>query len=134
MYAAMEPRPRSSGAPATTTAAIIAQAKASSSTAPPAAPCRDVMNISSDDDLLVGDPFLMAFGAPPPQEEPTVPWRGPEQHFIGDRPTQLETTQQAATAEQHVAALDAINRGYVNPGGAASGEGEERPAPEPAHR
>lgn len=67
---------RSSGAQ-TTTAAMIAQAKASCSSAPPAAPARDVMDITSDDGLPVCDPFMMAFGAPPPQEESTVPWRGP---------------------------------------------------------
>lgn len=103
-----------SGAGAAATATMIAQAKASCSSAPPTS-ARDVMEISSDDDLFVGDPFVMAFAAPPRQEESTIPWRGPEQHFIGDAPTQMETTQQASAADQHAAALDAINLGVVNP-------------------
>lgn len=57
--------------------------------------------LSSDDHLIIGDAFTMAFGAPPLEHESAVPWNGPEQHYIGVTPVQLEMAQQAATTELH---------------------------------
>lgn len=73
------------------------------------------MEVCLDDDLIIGDLFTMAFGAPPPQHDSTVPFNRTQQHLTGDAPTQLETTQEAATADQHAATLDAINRRAANP-------------------